>query len=62
MHHDVSDFYYMAIKWYKENPEPGLGVCEQGKCERLCSFGDDDEEQEIDGDMIKYGGMGVVLI
>ena len=50
MHGDVSDFYYMVIKWYKENPEPGLRVCEQGECESVCSFHDDNEEHEIDWD------------
>ena len=51
MCNDVSDFYYMVTEFYKENPLPGLRVCEKGECDSLGSIGgveddisEDDEE------------------
>ena len=32
---DHSDFYYMVRKWYEENPEVGVRICEKGEVESV---------------------------
>ena len=32
---DHSDFYYMVRKWYDENPEVGVRICEKGDVESV---------------------------
>ena len=44
MCNDVSDFYYMVTEFYKENPLPGLRVCEKGECDSLGSIGDVEDD------------------
>ena len=50
MCNDVNDFCYMVTEFYKENPLPGLMVCEKGECDSLGSIGgvEDDISEGIE--------------